>query len=364
MANIVPLSDLTQTTLDGSGVFDTLMRSMKAHLEAEYQKGRIKGAEYSTVYLGSLTAVLDASLNFLLQREKVALEAELMAQQILVAEAEVAKANAMVLVAEQEVLKAQIEKDILLANKGKIPVEIAHLEAQTAFIGQQRTNLIAEGLNIPKQGTLLDAQKSVQTQQALNLATEKLHIEAQTSLVNQQKTNLTAESLNIPKQGLLIDAQANVQTQQQLNMAKELLHTEAKITLTANQSANAVTEGLVLAAQKCKLDAEFDLLKEQTLKGAAETALLTQKVVTERAQTLAVGVDADSVLGKQKALYQAQTDGFTRDAEQKAAKLMVDSWNVRRTTDEGTVADSTNKLADFYVGSAVSKLLAGVGAAA
>ena len=100
MANIVPLNDLTQTTLDGSGVFDTLMRSMKAHLEAEYQKGRIKGTEYSTVYLGSLTAVLDASLNFLLQREKVALEAELMAQQVLVAQAEVEKARAQVEIAK------------------------------------------------------------------------------------------------------------------------------------------------------------------------------------------------------------------------------------------------------------------------
>ena len=136
-----------------------------------------------------------------------------------------------------------------------------------------------------------------------------------------------------------------------------------QIELVNQQRINAEVEMKVLQAQVCKLQAEFDLIQEQKLKGAAETALLTQKVVTERAQTLAVGVDADSVLGKQKALYQAQTDGFKRDAEQKAAKLMVDSWNVRRTTDEGTVADTTNKLSDFYVGSAVAKLLAGVEAA-
>ena len=130
MANIVPLNALTQTTLDGSGVFDTLMRSMKAHLEAEYQKGRIKGTEYSTVYLGSLTAVLDASLNFLLQREKVALEAELMAQQILVAQAEVEKARAQVEVAKAEIEKVKLELEIMSLNKEKIPVEIAVLQAQ------------------------------------------------------------------------------------------------------------------------------------------------------------------------------------------------------------------------------------------
>lgn len=243
MANIVPLSDLTQTTLDGSGVFDTLMRSMKAHLEAEYQNGRIKGAEYSTVYLGSLTAVLDASLNFLLQREKVALEAELMAQQVLVAQAEVAKANAQVQVALAEVEKARVELEILGLTKDKIPTEIA-----------------------------------------------------------------------------------------------------------------------VLQAQKCKLDAEFDLTKEQTLKAAQETTLLAQKVVTEKSQVSSIGIDADSVVGRQKALYQAQTNGFARDAEQKAAKLLADTWNVRRTTDEGTVADGVNMLNDATVGRAINKMLQGVGA--
>ena len=88
--------------------------------------------------------------------------------------------------------------------------------------------------------------------------------------------------------------------------------------------------------------------------------LLGQKVQTEKAQTVALGVDDNSVIGRQKLLYKAQTDGFQRDAEQKTAKLLVDSWNVRRTTDEGTVADSTNMLNDATIGRAVKKLMAGV----
>jgi hypothetical protein len=68
------------------------------------------------------------------------------------------------------------------------------------------------------------------------------------------------------------------------------------------------------------------------------------------------------VIGKQITLYQAQADGFKRDAEQKAAKIMVESWNARRATDEATVADGTNKLADAYIGQAITKLLAGAGA--
>lgn len=211
----ITVSDLTQATLEGTGTFDVLMRAMKAHLDAEYAKDRLKGTDYSTVYLGAVTQVLQTALQFALTKDKATNDAELVAKQIL---------------------------------------------------------------------------------------------------------------------------------------------------LVTQQTANAVLEGEVLTAQKCKLQAEFDLTQANTLRVNQEIALLTQKVATERAQTTSLGVDADSVLGKQKALYAAQTDGFKRDAEQKAAKVMIDTWNVRRTTDEGTVADGTNKLNDVYVGQAVQKLLTGIGA--
>lgn len=242
-------ADLTTTTLDGTGIFDVLMRAAKAHLEEEFKKGRLKGPEYSTVYLGSMEAVLKASLDFLLQKNKNDLEATLLQKQIELA--------------EKEVLKAAAELDILEAQLLKVPQEVLLLTAQTA--------------------------------------------------------------------------------------------------LTTQQTANAVIEGTVLTAQKCKLDAEFDLLQETKLKTVQEKELLLWKVATEKAQTLATGVDDNSVVGKQKLLYAAQTAGFTRDAEQKVAKLMSDTWNVRRTTDEATAADPAH-LGDTYVARAVDKMLTGVGA--
>jgi predicted ArsR family transcriptional regulator len=100
---------------------------------------------------------------------------------------------------------------------------------------------------------------------------------------------------------------------------------------------------------------------EQTRKTAQETQLMLQKVATEKAQTVGANVDADSVVGRQKTLYKAQSDGFVRNAEQQAAKILVDTWNVRRTTDEGTTANTLNALDDNAVGKAVAMLLAGVG---
>jgi hypothetical protein len=218
----IPVDTLTQASLQGTGVFDVLMRATKAHLEAEFKAERITGTEYATVYLGALEAAMATALQFTLQRDKS--------------------------LAEIELIEAQTNKVI-----------------------------------------------------------------AEQDLVEQQ-------------------------------------------------TLNAIEENRVLIAQECKLRAEFDVLEQTVLKTTQETSLLNWKTTTERAQTVALGVDEDSIIGRQKLLYQAQATGFVRDSEQKAAKLLIDSWNVRRTTDEATVADGVNMLNDAAVGRAVNRLLLGVGA--
>lgn len=135
---------------------------------------------------------------------------------------------------------------------------------------------------------------------------------------------------------------------------------EKQVLLTAEKYENAKLEGEVLGATVCKLNAEFDLLGATKLKTQEEIALLAQKVVTEKAQTQSLGIDPDSVVGKQKTLYQAQADGYKRDAEQKAATLMVGSWNTRRMTDEAVSANADNLLDDPSIGRIVAKLLSGV----
>lgn len=214
-ATPVTVADLTAATLDGTGVFDTLMKAARAHLESEFTKGRIKGPEYATVYLGTMEAILQNSVAFLLQSRKSA-------------------------------------------------AEVDQVTAQTALLEQQRLNALAE-------------------------------------------------------------------------------HD-------------------VLVAQEAKLQAEITLTGLTGEKTTEEKLLLTQKTATELAQTRSLGVDDNSVVGKQKLLYAAQTDGFKSDAKQKAAKIMVDTWSVRRTTDEATVADSTNMLYDTAIGRAINTLLADVGA--
>ena len=252
----IPITDLTESKLNGSGTLDVIMRTVTVHLQSQYDENRIRGPEYAKVYVESIEAAMRIALDFLLQRNEAALKAQLMQLQIELAGVEKEKAQV-------EVEKARVELTILQQQATKIPFEIDLLKAQTSLVSQQ--------------------------------------------------------------------------------------------------ALNAVIEGNVLSAQLCKLKAEYDLTMQQVLKSIAETTLLDQKTKTEIAQTNGAGVDANSVIGRQMALYKAQADGFLRDAEQKAAKIFSDTWSVRRTTDEGTVADATNKLDDVTIGKAMQKLLAGVG---
>lgn len=137
---------------------------------------------------------------------------------------------------------------------------------------------------------------------------------------------------------------------------------EAQTKKVIQETANLVLEGDNLVAQNCLLKAQYDLAMLQKLQTTAQTALIQQKIATEKAQVTETGVDANSVIGKQKLLYQAQTDGFARDAEQKLLKVFTDTWNVRRTTDDGTEANAQNQLYDPSIGRVANKALTGIGA--
>lgn len=65
-----PIRNLTTETLNGSGVFDVLMRSTGNHLRQEYEEQRITGAEYSQAYLSALSNVMQTAVQFLQSQQQ------------------------------------------------------------------------------------------------------------------------------------------------------------------------------------------------------------------------------------------------------------------------------------------------------
>jgi DNA integrity scanning protein DisA with diadenylate cyclase activity len=166
----------------------------------------------------------------------------------------------------------------------------------------------------------------------------------------------------IEAQVLLTQNQADKVNKEIEVLEVEKNKTTAEVSLVNAQTSQSDKQTEVLTAQLLNIPKEGQLIDKQVLKAQSETDFLEQRIFTEQAQIKDVvdGASVVGVIGKQKELYQAQADGFVRDAEQKAAKLLVDTWSVRRSTDDGTVADNVNKLSDANIGAVVSKVMTSI----
>ena len=153
---ITPISneDLTTKVVNGTGIFDELMTAAHAHLDQEWGKQRITGTQYAEVYLGQMTAVLQQSVAFLVQRDAIYLnnlltqaqidkankELALLDKQIELIEAQIAsqKANNTLIAQKVKTEKAQIQ-DIV---DGEAVVGVTG--AQTALYKQQKEGFIRD----------------------------------------------------------------------------------------------------------------------------------------------------------------------------------------------------------------------------
>lgn len=252
------ITDVTTGVIAGTGSFDKLMAAVTMHLEVQYQKNYIKGTDYANVYLASIVAVLQQSVQWELGKQAADKQAELLAQQKLLVVQETANAVTQ---------NNQILKQTLL------------IEAQDLQVERQTANLLLEADNIPKQGLVLDAQED-QLLAEIKLVTQKYYTE-------QAQTRDVMDTTFVP---------------------------------------SATTVAGILGEQAA-------LINAQELQVDAETDLVAQQKITEKAQTLDnpgnPGVSVlEGTLAAQHAVHTNQAAGFLRDAEQQAAKILSDLYSV------------------------------------
>ena len=181
---------------------------------------------------------------------------------------------------------------------------------------------------------------------------EQIESEKQNTLILAQELLKRTEEIDLVQTQVSKLDQDIVQSQQLVtNMVQERLKLIAETSLIDRQEANAILQG--------------ELIDQQEIKVASEVALLDQKKLTEEAQIVdrVTGATEDVLgsVGKQKALYTAQADGFARDAEQKGAKIFVDYLSVRKSTDpSGTLTPPS--FSDTNTDLVIDKLRTGIGA--
>lgn len=388
MSNI---ESLTTGDPTGEGVFDTLMRSVRSHMDLEFEKNRLNGETYAQTYVSLTQSALQQAIQFMLNEPQSAAQVALLGAQKEQTETQTAlisqqRANA---VTEGQNLGKQgilLDKQALTSD-----AELLRINAQTAQIEQQTTNLGLEKANIGHQGQLLISQKAqveaetvvttknatMVDQQITNLGSENANLvtqnglllkqitklEADTGLVNaqitsstkqdlltaQQTANLVAQEFNIPKEGAILDKQALTLDEEILTAKKNRDQADAQIALYGAQTSKTASDESVNTSQIGKI--------------TTEVALLDQRKLTEEAKVSDTvgGLPVTGSVGKQKELHQAQITGFTRDSEQKVMKIIGDIFSVAKSTDVG-ILPSDFGFENTAMSSAVTKAINGIGA--
>lgn len=323
------MTDVTVDTIvdanDANGIFDTLMTAVEVRLKEQFDANRITGQDYANIYLGAMESAMAQSVALALGAVTANKQADLLTQQIL----------------------TEVE------NTLRMNAETAGVVQNTALTLAQTNKVNAEELLVDQQ-LLTEVQKTLLTTANTTLATAQGVLTSQQNLSEIQNTALiTANTANV----------------------------NATTTLTTNKAATELSNNLGVVSNTAKTDNEtIRIASETTLLGnknltevqttgkvTEEKLLLAQKVETEKAQIDdtptggLVGTDfVTGIVGAQRLLYEAQKDGFARDAEQKLLKIMYDGWAVFRSTATDAPALPTEG-GDPGINAVLVKTKAGVG---
>lgn len=101
---LIDIGDVTTGSLDGTGYFDILMRTVSLHLQREWTGGRITGDVYAKAYLEALNNALNQAIGFVISVNQAAVNEDLIRAQVDQIRAQVAQMQV-----QEDQIRAQIE---------------------------------------------------------------------------------------------------------------------------------------------------------------------------------------------------------------------------------------------------------------
>ncbi|MNO13157.1 hypothetical protein D3C76_27850 [compost metagenome] len=292
-------SDLTTRTVGGAGLFDGLMVAIGSHLEQQFDKGRIAGAEYTKAYIAAFEGAMGNAVQFLLSKDSAFWQAQ-------TAQVQAITARVQLETSKVQLAAVQLEAMNQKANYALTKMRLATESVNYCIAQFNLTQML------PAQKAGQDLSNDIATYNLANL------LPAQLALSNAQKEGQLIEndtaSYNL---GQMFPMQLALTTAQK--EGQEVANDTASYNLTVR-----------LPKEVENLGYQGNMLKEQT--------------EAQRAQTLDTRLDGSpvvGVLGKQKALYAQQIVSYQRDSELKAARIWSDAWITQKTIDEGLVPPDT-----------------------
>lgn len=162
--------DITSKEVNGTGIFDVMMAGIRAHLELEYERNRITGAEYAKTYVALTQVALNNAVQFALGKDQAFWAA--------------AKAQAEAITARVANEAAKLQAILGRAEYALTKLKLANEDAN---FGAQEYNITRI---LPAQRALLIEQMEAQRGQTSNRRSDGQEIEgilaAQKALYEQQ----------------------------------------------------------------------------------------------------------------------------------------------------------------------------------
>ena len=314
-------ADLTTGEPTGQGLFDVLAKSAGEHALTEFTAGRLRGTEYAQVYVGMLNGAMQNAVQYLVQGNANSSQAALIA-----AQSELTKIQA--LIAQTELEQAAVKLDILRNELIKSQREADLINAQIAMTHQQKITEEAQTKNI-KEG-----------------------------VVGKTQTKIVNETTAIRQQADLTHAQFELTNVKSDNEKLFPVMQTAQIGRLASENTESASRVGLNSAQVGKITKEKEVMSGSIPKMVAESSLLSWKEQSEKAQTTDNSVP-ESVIGKQLGVYSAQITGYTRKAEQAAAKTSLDAFAIMANAED--YGDIPAAFQTGQINKVINKLNSGVG---
>ena len=296
---------VTNGSISGDGIFDIWMRTLGAHLKREYAEQRITGDEYAKAYISLMNNLLNTAVGFLTQDAQLAMSQEQMRHDITISDAQLLMAQTK-LTHDTKISDAQ-----LVIEQTKLKQDTKISDAQLALAQDK----------LAHETKITDAQ--------LTVTQDKLKQDTKIS-----DAQLTLAQSKLSHETQLLDAQVG--------------HLSAQVSL-ANKELALKDKELVLK------DKDLALKEKQVALAAAQI-----KAAEVQYKDTVDGQPVGGVLGKQMKVYDAQAKGFKDNALQAATKIMVDTWNIRRQTEESLQTTADSKLYDGNIGNAIAEMFESV----
>ena len=303
-------SDLTSGEVGGTGIFDVLMKGMRAHLQEEYEASRITGAEYSRSYTELTQACLASSVQYALNRD-----ASFWA-------AQQGQMNAVA--ARVEIETKRMGYDAVVFNYEQVlPVELQAKEAarDTALYSLNQMLPIERDTALYNLNQKLPLDREVVLFNLNQMMPEellKLQSDRQTAEVQRDIAGFKLESM-LPEELLKLRAE-RVTTETN----RDIAYWNFAVTLPEAHELNLVQRGIANYNLSIMMPQQMNLVREQSN--------------AQRAQTYDWRYDGEAVagsIGRQKALYDQQMMAYRQDSRLKTLKIMSDAWITQKSIDEG-----------------------------